>query len=813
MRNFLKWIGILVLILIVLFIFRPNLFLRVPRPIRSGTLTLPALEQPVNVIYDEYAVPHVYAGNEHDLFYAAGYLMASERLFQIDIANRAVQGRLAEMNAGLVRADKYLRTWGFHHIGKRMAAAMDPDTRQIVQWTCDGINHYIEIHSGDLPLEFSLVGHEPLVWDPVIFCGYARLMGHELNQSWALEMVVGRLAEVYGEELTRDIIPPYPDTKPFVVPRGVTSYSTLLEPLMAAHRQVRQVLGDAGGFGGSNNWVLSGSRTNTGRPILANDPHLGFTQPAKWYEMHLVGGRFNTRGLCLPGFPLPLLGHNEHIAWGFTNLMTDDADFYEEQVNPRDSSQYLYKGKWLQFREREEVILMKGSEPETLIVQETVHGVVINDRHDIAGQSNKPVAMRWTGQDITDEITAFVKLNLARSWDEFSEAARMFAMPGQNVVYADREGNIGWRPFVRLPIRKGGSGLLVMPGASGEWDWQGYVPFEEMPYIYNPPGGCIATANNKTIGSEFPYYISAYWVPPSRFERIVELLAARGQHSLESCMAIQNDVLSAHAREVVPFLLEAFQDEAGIGTLSPQGVEALEQLRRWDFTMPTESVPAAIFNSWFVELVAAIYKDEMDRAGEHFYDHYIQLGGLLPYRSVTCLLQRGVSPWFDNLDTPEVETRDDIIRQAFRSAVDRLTQALGRRVAGWQWGEIHTMTHPHDLAGDGSLGRFLNWWLDLNVGPFPFPGANSTVNPGAYSLGNPFIITAGASVRRILDMADFDNSRIVLPTGQSGDPFSRQYRDQAALFNTGQYRQVDFSREVVERNAYSTLILQPQGSR
>ncbi|MFB0517006.1 MAG: penicillin acylase family protein [Candidatus Neomarinimicrobiota bacterium] len=809
MRNFFKWIGLLILILIVLFVFYPNLLLRVPEPIRSGTLSLPDLGKPVTVIFDEYAVPHVYAENEHDLFYAASYVMASERLFQMDLVNRAVRGRLAEMNAGLLNADKYLRTWGFHHIGKQMAAAMAPETRQIVQWACDGINHYIDTHVDDLPLEFRLAGHEPLPWEPAIVCGYARLMGHELNLSWALEMVVGRLMEVYGEEMTRDIIPAYPDDRPFVVPAGVSSFAPLAEPIMAAHDQVKRVLGEGGGFSGSNNWVLSGERTTTGRPILANDPHLDFTQPAKWYEIHLIGGRFNTRGVCLPGLPLPVLGHNEHIAWGFTNVMADDADFYEEQVNPRDSSRYLHRSEWLPFTERKETIQVKGGEPVILIVQETVHGVVINDRHAIAGLSDKPVTMRWTGQDVTDEVAALIKLNLARNWEEFSAAARLFTVPGQNVVYADRVGNIGWRPFVRLPVRKGGSGLLVMPGASGEWDWQGYVPFEEMPYRYNPPEGCIATANNKTIGPEFPYYISAYWVPPARIERILELVADRREHSLESCAAIQNDYRSTHAREVLPFLLAACAEEAGNAGPTLLEKEALEQLRRWDFVMSTESVPAAIFNTWFVELVPAIYRDEMDQAGDHFYTNYLKLGGLLPYRSVTYLLQRGESPWFDNLHTPEVETRDDIIRQAFRAAVSRLSEELGKRIAKWHWGKVHTLTHPHDLAGAGTLGKFLNWWLGLNVGPFPFPGGNATVNPGAYSLDNPFAITAGASVRRIIDLSDWDHSLAVLPSGQSGAPFSRHYRDQAELFNAGEYRSADFSREAVEQNAHSTLILQP----
>ncbi|UCD38481.1 MAG: penicillin acylase family protein, partial [Fidelibacterota bacterium] len=352
------------------------------------------------------------------------------------------------------------------------------------------------------------------------------------------------------------------------------------------------------------------------------------------------------------------------------------------------------------------------------------------------------------------------------------------------------------------------SGLLVMPGASGEYDWQGFVPFADMPYLYNPPEGYIATANNKTIGPDYPYYISAYWTPHYRIERIVERLAEQEQHSLESNMAIQNDILSAQARDLAPYLLAAFKDENKL-SLSQQASDALDTLRGWDFTFTTKSVPATIFSTWFVELLPTLYKDEMDRAGNYFYRDYLKLGGLLPHRSVAYLLRKGDSPWFDDVDTPDTETRDDIIRLAFNAAVVRLSEESGRRVSAWHWDELHTITHPHDLAGSGTLGKFLNWWLDLNVGPFPFPGSGATVNPGSFDLNRPFKVTSGASVRRIIDFADFDNSRIVLPSGQSGHSLDRHYRDQAELFNTGQYRQVDFSREAVDAHAYSTLILQP----
>ncbi len=809
MRKFLKWTIIAAALLMLLVIFFPNLIFRVPPMRMTGTISLPGLEEPVEVIYDAYAVPHVYAENEHDLFYAGGYLMAAERLFQMDMFNRAVQGRLAEIDASFLGTDKYLRTWGFHHIGRQIEAAMDPETRQLVQWACDGINAYIAANQGDLPLEFKLVGHKPLEWDPAVVAGFSRLMAHELNQSWFVELVIGRLVDVYGESMARDAFPAYPDDKPFVVPRGVTSFSSHLEPLMAARVDMARILGDGAGYSGSNNWVLAGSRTESGYPLLANDIHLGYTQPAKMYEMHLVGGRFNVRGLCFAGVPIVVLGHNEYIAWGTTNLMADDADFYLEEVDPQDTGRYLYRGQSLPFDERIETIPVRDADPVTFSVRETVHGVIISDLHGLADQWDRLIAMRWTGQDVSHELTAYIRLNLARNWDDFTAAARQYALPGQNKVYADREGNIGWRPFVRLPKRAEGSGLLVMPGATADWDWQGYLPFEDLPYRFNPPEGVIASANNKSIGPPYPHYISAYWAPPARIERITELLDAGDRHSVASMMAVQNDIVSAHARELVPLLLSAFTGEEVEHGLSPQSGAALEQVRQWDFVMSTESVATTIFNAWFVELVGAIYRDEMDRAGDHIFDDYLKLGGLLPYRSITYLLQKGASPWFDDITTDGVETAGDITRSAFTSAVARLGNDLGDEVSRWQWGRVHTLTHPHELSGAGSRGKWLDRWLDLNVGPFPSRGAASTVSPGSFGLHRPFKAVAGPAFRHIMDLEDLDQSHIVLPSGQSGNPFSRHYRDQAELYNSGQYRQADFSREAVEQHASSIVILQP----
>ena len=802
MRNFFKWIGILILFLIILFILFPNLLFRVPKPLRSGTLSLPDLDSPVTVFFDDYAVPHIYAENEHDLFYTAGYIMASERLFQIDMVNRAVQGRLAEMNSGLVRADKYLRTWGFHHLGKQIAAALDPGSLDIIQWACDGINAYIESHQDNLPLEFKLIGHQPLKWDPSVTCGFARLQGEDLNNAWVEELAVSRLMEIFDGDMASDLFPGVEGTDILSQPSLSDALIPLLNATASVQQDLRSVLGNMTGFKASNNWTVSSTRT--GRlPLLANDMHLGYSQPPVWYEMHLVGGRFNVWGLAFPGIPAIMSGHNDHIAWGTTNVGADDTDFYLERINTADTTTYLYKGEWIPLTIREEIIEVRDAEPVVFKVRETVHGVIINDFSALARRTSQPIAMRWSGHDISDEITAFLKLNLATNWDEFTEAASYFGVPGQNMIYADREGNIGWRPFLKVPIRRGGNTLRVLPGASGEYDWQGYVPFEEMPYVYNPLRGYVATANHQTVSSEFPYYVTHYWLPQYRYRRIAELLAASSEHTVETLMEIQNDVLSVEARDILPVLLAVFPETAA-QDFGPDILDALKILREWDYVMHAEATGPTIFTTWIDQLKMAIYKDEMDRVDDILFENFLSTS--FDTKSLAKLILKENSPWYDNVTTPEQENRDTIIQLSLEKTIEDLTELLGKKSAKWTWGRLHTLTHRHAIVGEDRLGKFLNWWLGLNVGPFPMNGSSNTVN----AIGRePYSSKAGPSERSIIDLADLDNSYIVIPTGQSGHPFDRHYNDQAGLYNSGQYRPAHFSREAVEQNAYSTLILHP----
>ncbi len=804
-----KRIGfIAVLILLIVLIggglWLKYVYLRGPVLQETGALTLEGLEEPVEVFFDKYGVPHVYAHNESDLFFAAGYIMAAERLYKMDVVARAVEGRLAEaFGPDLIESDKYLRTWGFYRVAKRIVQTLDPEISSLLQKAAEGINYYIDTHEDNLPVEFRIGRYKPLHWKLEHMVGYARLMGHDLTLAWMPEAVFSKVYTVLGKKMAAELYPVYPDNQPYIVPQSPEVFSALADDLFKREREVRTITGAVGSHIGSNSWVVSGRRTKSGKPILCNDPHLGFTQPPVWYEMHLVGGRFDVSGVTLAGIPLVIIGQNARIAWGYTNVMTDDMDFYIEKTDPNRPDQYFYDGRWRDMEIYQEIISVKGGTPVTLKIRETVHGPVISDIHPLFADT-VAVAMEWVGNFMTNEVQALYELNLAQNWDEFSQAVSKFAVPGQNMIYADVDGNIGWRPAVWLPIRAEGTGLVPLPGDDPKWDWKGFVPFKEMPYLFNPPQGFIATANNKTIGKDkFPYYISAYWEPPSRIARITEMLEQLNQATVEDMEAIQNDVVSVFARDALPLMLKGL---SGRDDLTPLAQQAEELLKNWDFNHPVASVPASIFNMFWVKFVENVYGDEMQLLGPEFMKGFLKLANL-SYRNGLFLLRQGQSLWFDDVRTfDKKETLGDILARSLNQAVAELSRRKGKDMKRWQWGDLHQLVHPHPMGQVKLLDKLLH----LNVGPFPAPGTGTTVNNMEYKLTDPFAVVLGPSVRRIVDFAEFRTGVLsVLPTGQSGNPLSPHYQDQAPLYNTGTYRLFPTDETLIRNSGYNRLLLQP----
>jgi len=568
---------------------------------------------------------------------------------------------------------------------------------------------------------------------------------------------------------------------------------------------IRDLFGKHNADIGSNNWVVSGKLTASGKPLLANDPHLAYSQPPRWFEIHLKGGRFNVSGVCIAGIPMPVIGQNEHVAWGFTNSMVDDLDFFIETINPKNPNEYRSGDKWLPMELVQETIPLKNGRDTTITIRITHHGPIISDVHGLLKEKNVAMSMAWTGHWNTTEMDAWIKLNTMENWEDFSRGVRDFGVPGQNIVYADINGNIGWRPAVYIPVRKDGHTMVPRPGNDPDYDWKGKVPFEEMPYLYNPKKGYISTANNKTIGDEFPYYISGFWADPSRIEQINRRLDSMDNMSVEKMKSVQLDQTSPFAQEILPFI---WLTETGEETGNLK--RAYEFLKVWDGVEDVDSEAALIFHATMRNLVLNLYGDELALLGQNYLEAYTGLKYLV-HRKIREIFKTGESSWIDNITTPNhVETLNEIISKSVADAIIELEESFGINISNWKWGDAHSLTHPHMLSKVKILDKLFN----LNVGPYRSGGSDKTPNAGGYSFNKPYHQTAGASMRRIVDFSKMNETQFILPTGQSGIPSSPHYRDQAEMYHSGKYRTTWFNEDFIrsEKNAhlFRHLILTPK---
>jgi len=777
-------------------------------PQTGGKKSLAVLSQFVTVQRDEYGVPHIFAQNETDLWRAAGYVAAQDRLWQMDFTRRAVRGTLSEIfGEAALPQDKFLRTWGFHRLAKRLAENLSPESRRTLEAYAEGVNAFIEENKSRLPIEFSILQYKPEPWKIEDSIGFVRLLAFNLCYAWFFEPALGKVADKYGLPMAMEIFPAVLENTPNIVPE-MPRLGTRLDNFFQLAFDTRARLGMPPGVLGSNSWAVSGTRTNSGKPLLANDPHLGLELPAVWYEMHLVAGaELDVIGVTLPGVPGVVLGHNRNIAWGFTHGMVDDLDFYLEKINPANANEYWHNGLWQKMDVIEEYIPIKGRQPERFVIRATAHGPVANDIHEAAPNDSFAVSFRWTGFEVTDEMRATYLLNRAKTWEEFLQAMRHFKVPNQNVIYADIAGNIGYYSCGLVPIRRDGKGYLPYAGWENAGDWIGMIPFEQMPHIYNPPQNFVATANNLITGKNFPYYLSNAWEPTSRIERITELLTQKERIDVEYFQQMQNDVVSMHARRTLPLLLKLLDaavmpDSANVSTpaLSTEEKDARQLLSTWDYNETADSVPAALFQVWTQEFLLATIKDEM---GDTLFNAYAAWSSLA-IRALEYLAQHPESPWFDHRSTPELETAPEIALASYRKMLQVLREKQGDMMIDWQWGKIHQLTLAHPLGKHETLKQV------FNAGPFPLGGSADTINKGEYRLTEPYAVMAGPSVRRVVDLANPELSFSVIPGGQSGQVFSPHHHDQVRLWLQGKYRQVSMRREAIAANIENTLVLQPK---
>ena len=820
-------LGILLFVLVFLVAYGVVL-VRSSFPQTTGELILPGLEHPVEVYRDDAGVPHIYARSSHDLFLAQGYIHAQERFWQMDFWRHLGAGRLSEMfGKSQVKTDMFLRTLGWARIAEEEWASATPEMRVALQAYTDGVNAYLAAHKGaGVSLEYAvlkLINPEYRIepWTPVNTLTWAKAMAWSLGGNMHEEIERAVLLKQVGADRTAELFPPYPSDHPVVVPgfqpeRGGTPAETLLREdgvialLQQVYPQVRaldKLLGHSDGIG-SNNWTISGALTATGMPILANDPHLAIQMPSIWYQIGLhcvqVGPDcpYNVQGFSFAGAPGVIIGFNDRLAWGFTNVNPDVQDLYIEKLNPDNPNQYEVNGQWVDMKVVQETIRVAKGEDVPLTVRYTRHGPIISqvykplknfkDRAGVDVPVNYALVLRWTALEPSHTFEAILEMDRARTWDEFRLAASHFDVPSQNMVYADVDGNIGYQTPGRIPIRKKGDGTLPVPGWTDEYEWEGYIPFDALPNTFNPPQGYVVTANNAVVDESYPYLLTRDWNYGFRAKRIVDMIeGAPGPITLDDVKKMQGDNANLLAPVLVPLLRDL--------PLEGDAAKARALFDGWDGQMHMDSAPAALFAVFWNNVLALTFHDELPK-------EFWPSGQSRWFEVVRRLVKDPDNAWWDRMDTPERENRDAILQQAFEAAVDDLSSQQGKDPTGWRWGDLHTATFRNETLGRSGIAPIEALF---NRGPFRTSGGSEIVNATSWDATKPFEVSWLPSMRMIVDMGNLDNSQAIHTTGQSGHAYHPHYIDMADRWRTIRYLPFPIGRDAVESQAVEFLRMVP----
>ena len=752
----------------------------------SGRIELQGLSKPVEILRDSWGIAHIYAQTQDDLFFAQGFVAAQDRLWQMEIWRRTGEGKLSEvLGPSALERDKFARLMRYRGDMQAEWNSYAADARPIIQAFVRGVNAFIETSRDNPPIEFQLTGIRPEPWTPEVCL--TRMAGYVMTRNASSEVLRAQVAKLLGTEKTDALI----ETDPFKkieIPAGLSLDGIDNKILAGANAASRSVSFQPGqpSTEGSNDWVVSGALTKTGKPILANDPHRSIGLPSLRYLVHLVGPGWNVIGAGEPTLPGIAAGHNERIGFGFTIVGIDQQDLYVEETNPSDPTQYLYRGRWEKMKIEREVIPVKGNPApyETEVeLHFTVHGPVIYEDKAL----HRAYALRWVGSEPGSAgYLASLSLNRAKSWEEFLKALERWRVPSENLVYADVDGNIGWQAAGSAPIRKGWSGLLPVPGSSGRYEWNGWLPLSELPRAYNPSKHFIATANHKIIPEGYKHEINFEWSAPFRFQRIEEVLGKGTKFTVEDFERLQHDETSLPARELVPLLLIALSLDS-----RTQMRDAYELLKGWDYTLRRDSAAAALYETWLqklsVRFAAQVVPPEVQKLVE----------ATTMFRP---MLRAFNDPGKGFGVNPQIKL-SLMMSESLIEAITELQNKFGRDMNKWRWGDLHFAEFKHPLSTDDTTRAV----FDLKS--IPRGGDANTVNATS---GARFIQRSGASFREILDLNNWDDSVAINVPGQSAQPESPHYGDLLPLWSEGKYFPLLFSRAKIEKNAAERLVLEPK---
>ena len=797
----------------------------------KGEIKAQSLDGTVDVYRDEFGVPHIYATTEHDLFFAQGYIHAQDRFWQMDFWRHIGSGRLSEMfGASQLDTDKFLRTLGWARIAQQELDAIDPDFKAVLQAYADGVNAYLSDQQGsELSLEYAILkllnaGYKPEPWQPLHTLTWGKAMAWDLGGNMDKEINRAILLKTLTPEQMGELYPTYPTDHPYILPEFQlgkessdrelatghwTELAEALEKISKKSAALDKLIGPRGSGIGSNSWVISGKLTTTGKPLLANDTHLPIQMPSIWYEIGLhcqLKGpdcSLNVGGFSFAGVPGVVIGHNDRIAWGMTNVGPDVQDLFIEKINPENSNQYEVNGQWKEMELVTETIQVAGGEAVELTVRNTRNGPIISEVYgaleDFSGRAGVEfpemyaIALKWTALEPSRIFSAIRKMNLAQNWDEFRTATQDFNVPSQNLIYADVEGNIGYQTPGKIPIRKAGDGRLPVPGWTDEYIWQGYVPFEEMPFAFNPPQAYIATANNAVVSPDYPYIISTDWDLGFRAARIVEMIeGAPGLIDSAYIQKMHGDNKNLNAETLLPVLMALELNDAHLE-------KARSILQGWDMQQTMDSAPAVLFEVFWKNLLEATFHDDLPE--EQWPE-----GGDRWFEVMRRIVPQEFSNWWDDRNTAELEQRDQIFHRAFAAAVDELENLQGKDPAGWNWGKLHGAVFRNQSLGESGVAPIEALF---NRGPFPTAGGESIVNANGWNALEPYQLNWLPSKRMIVDLGGLQNSLSIHTTGQSGHAYHPHYIDMVDMWRTIQYHPMLWEQAQVQASAEGWLKLVP----
>lgn len=761
-------------------------------------IALPGPTEPIEIARDQQGIPHIRANSQTDLMFGLGYATAEDRLWHLDILHRAAFGRLAEIvGEPALDLDRFMLTLGIRRASEAEAARLPGETRTALDHYAAGINAFVEQKKPLIGAEFLVGRYPPLAWTPAASIGILKIMGWTLDSFIEKLLLRDRISDAIGEQWAALL---FNEDRSLTAGDPVVSsaaYTAFRDQMGKVNETLGQIAGVTSTIPGSNNWVVAGAHTATGKPLLANDPHLGYSIPSIWYECHLTAPGLNAAGATIPGVPGVAIGHNDRVAWGITATMMVQTDLYVEEVDPENRLRYRTEDGWAMMDRVVDVIPVKGwKDADAHETRITRHGPIVTSLGE-AKDETRALALKWVGQEGADEITGLLTMMRARSADEFRASCARIAVPALNLVFADVDNHIGYQFVGRAPIRPLECGIRPVPGWTGEYEWTGFVPFDALPALADPPEGFIATANTQIHADDYPYPLPSVHASPFRVRRIRQMLEGRDGLTMEDMRRMQADVYVLHAEPLRPALLAVL--DGADRTWTAEQHAALELLRAWDGFAEVDSPGAAIWETTYSNWMRRVFLARLspDLTKDVLTKFLGEFHWALPDR----LCKGDDLGWFTGT------TREAELIAAFADAVAWLTEQIGPYPAEWEWGKVHTVTFAHPIAqGAKPLARL------LNVGPIPIGGDCNTLNCQYWTLADPFAVISGASYRLLVDLSDPSkdaHARSSNIVGESGNVRSKHYRDQAMQWSRVRHHPMGTDATEIAARTVKTIRLVP----